>query len=169
LPRISMLFLMGGFFLWVVFNPIYCLGDNPKRLAGIEVGDCKACHGNTTVLPEGHDSTNKQTVIDCNGCHSDPCNSLRGKMPLNHLHQLAGVNCAMCHQKQTSFSAVLTQQCLACHGGIEKIVEKTSQLDPNPHNSPHYGSSLDCDLCHHHHVRSENFCNQCHEFNRAVP
>ncbi|MBW2098891.1 MAG: cytochrome c3 family protein [Deltaproteobacteria bacterium] len=35
-------------------------------------------------------------------------------------------------------------------------------MDPNPHNSPHYGADLDCNFCHHQHSKSENFCAQCH-------
>jgi cytochrome c oxidase cbb3-type subunit 3 len=33
---------------------------------------------------------------------------------------------------------------------------------PNPHTSPHYGTELDCNLCHRQHAKSENYCAQCH-------
>ncbi|WP_418869780.1 cytochrome c3 family protein, partial [Sutterella wadsworthensis] len=39
----------------------------------------------------------------------------------------------------------------------------------NPHVSPHYGKTLECTNCHLMHQESENYCNQCHEFNFKVP
>ncbi len=33
-----------------------------------------------------------------------------------------------------------------------------------PHTSPHYGTELDCTLCHKQHAKNENYCNQCHKF-----
>ncbi|MFP4037150.1 MAG: cytochrome c3 family protein, partial [Desulfobacteraceae bacterium] len=33
----------------------------------------------------------------------------------------------------------------------------------------HYGPELDCDLCHHIHDESENFCNECHSYEFVIP
>ncbi|MFZ7110919.1 MAG: cytochrome c3 family protein [Desulfatiglandales bacterium] len=64
---------------------------------------------------------------------------------------------------------VLTKKCLECHGPLRNVAEMTAAIEPNPHDSPHYGSELDCDLCHHQHKKSENFCNECHSFEFVTP
>jgi hypothetical protein len=80
----------------------------------------------------------------------------------------AELTCNDCHLK-TKPEPLTTEQCLSCHGSLEKVAEATKDLDPDPHNSPHYGPELDCDLCHHEHSVSENFCAQCHEWELTVP
>jgi len=82
--------------------------------------------------------------------------------------QCAEISCADCHLTGNP-KPLGTEDCLACHGSFEEIAGGTAKLDPNPHNSPHYGPELDCDLCHHEHSRSENFCAQCHEWELIVP
>jgi hypothetical protein len=53
---------------------------------------------------------------------------------------------------------------------MDKVSEKTSKMKPtNPHNSPHYGKKADCNLCHHQHEASENYCSTCHKFEFKVP
>ena len=53
---------------------------------------------------------------------------------------------------------------------VDQLVEKTKNVKPvNPHVSPHYGKTLECTNCHLMHQESENYCNQCHEFNFKVP
>jgi hypothetical protein len=40
----------------------------------------------------------------------------------------------------------------------------------NPHENRHYGTEADCNLCHHQHKKSENFCLPCHQrFDFVVP
>ena len=82
--------------------------------------------------------------------------------------QFAEISCADCHLTGNT-KPLTTEDCLACHGSFEEVAGETAKLDPNPHNSPHYGTELDCDLCHHEHSRSENFCAQCHEWKLIVP
>jgi hypothetical protein len=90
-------------------------------------------------------------------------------MPGGHTHNLAGVTCEKCHGKAQKKEAPEMKLCLTCHNP-EKLVEKTANIKPeNPHTSPHYGNSLDCNLCHIQHGKSENYCNQCHQFNFIVP
>lgn len=83
-------------------------------------------------------------------------------------HEIAEMRCEDCHQISMP-KALTTDECLLCHGNIEEVAEATEGLDPNPHNSPHYGPELDCELCHHEHAESENFCAQCHEWELRVP
>jgi hypothetical protein len=83
---------------------------------------------------------------------------------------LAGLDCTKCHGKTKKPEAATMEQCVACHGPAAKLAEKTQTVKPkNPHTSPHYGTELDCNLCHHQHAKSENYCNQCHQFDFKVP
>lgn len=50
------------------------------------------------------------------------------------------------------------------------LTASTAGVKPtNPHNSPHYGKHADCNLCHHQHEKSENYCTQCHKFDFKLP
>ncbi|MBN1102819.1 MAG: cytochrome c3 family protein [Deltaproteobacteria bacterium] len=90
-------------------------------------------------------------------------------MSLIHIHHLNDIGCQDCHGETTAFHSVGKSQCFNCHGSGEEVGKRTAHQDPNPHLSVHYGADLDCDLCHHVHGKSENFCNQCHEFKFLVP
>jgi len=58
---------------------------------------------------------------------------------------------------------------MGCHD-TEAISAATEKMTPaNPHNSPHYGKQSDCNLCHHQHEKSENYCARCHKFDFNVP
>lgn len=137
--------------------------------SSVEAGDCRGCHGQVQVLPAGHPETQGQSLSDCRECHGEPESSLSGKMSSSHAHNLAGVGCADCHGPGEPSADVPKDQCLACHGSPQEVAKLTADQKPNPHDSIHYGPDLDCDLCHHLHRKSENFCNQCHEFDFIVP
>ncbi|MBU2549375.1 MAG: cytochrome c3 family protein [Proteobacteria bacterium] len=141
----------------------------PSRLETAPPGDCVACHGSKRVLPADHGETKKMARKDCLECHEEKTKSLRTRMPLSHTHWLGHVSCAECHPSGTSGPAPSTNQCLECHGSFETVARATRGMDPDPHNSPHYGMKLDCDLCHHQHAKSENFCAQCHSWTLSVP
>jgi hypothetical protein len=122
------------------------------------------------VLPEKHTATKDMNKDACKACHTKDAMNLTGKMPGSHSHQLAGVNCEKCHGKTGKPEALTMEQCVACHGSTEKLAEKTKDVKPtNPHTSPHYGTNLDCNLCHHQHAKSENYCSSCHKFDFKVP
>ena len=142
----------------------------PKRVATAKPGNCMACHGSEKVLPQGHEDTKAMTFEACKECHPKTgAPRLEGTMPGSHLHQLSGVTCVKCHGKTKKVEAVEMKQCVTCHNA-GKLVEKTEKVKPeNPHTSPHYGSELDCNVCHHQHAKSENFCSQCHKFDFVVP
>jgi len=141
------------------------ISNNPA----VKAGDCRGCHGQDQVLPADHPETKGQSLSDCRNCHKKPESSLKGKMSLSHTHNLAGVACADCHGPGEPSAPVVKDQCLACHGSGPEVAGLTAEQKPNPHDSPHYGPDQDCDLCHHLHQKSENLCNQCHEFNLVVP
>jgi len=99
-------------------------------------------------------------------------------------HAEAGVDCLECHHKsivakigeginyltgnyenplkERDFSK---EECLRCHehGSYEQLVELTADLDPNPHDPPHY-QEMECSFCHKMHRKSEIYCAQCHSF-----
>jgi hypothetical protein len=142
----------------------------PKKLTTAKPGDCAACHGVEKVLPSDHKATKTMTYKDCLECHEKGgAMSLRTKVPASHLHQLSGVNCVKCHGKTKKPKEVEMKGCVACHK-TDTVAQATAKVKPqNPHESPHYGTSLDCNLCHHQHSKSENYCSQCHKFDFVVP
>lgn len=141
----------------------------PKLNPAAKGGDCAACHGEEKVLPDNHMDTKAMDWKGCSMCHQGE-KSLAGKLPGMHHHELAGIGCTECHGKTDKPEPLAMEKCIACHGSTEKLAEKTKDIKPhNPHDSPHYGTDLDCTLCHHQHKKSENYCAQCHDFNFVVP
>lgn len=143
----------------------------PKKLATAKPGNCAACHSGEKVLPPGHEDTRNMTFKQCKECHHKAgSETLFGKMPLGHIHQLAGTTCIKCHGKTKAREMVEMVKCVDCHGSSDKLAERTANVKPaNPHTSPHYGTGLDCNVCHHQHTKSENYCSQCHKFDFMVP
>jgi len=135
-------------------------------------GDCAACHKDKKVLPAGHVATKDFSYKDCLGCHvagEGTPGSLRTHIPLWHIHALNGVKCAQCHGNGKKFEPVEMYKCVSCHD-TKALALKTADLKPtNPHNSRHYGTEADCNLCHHQHRNSQNNCADCHKFAFIVP
>ncbi len=90
---------------------------------------------------------------------------------LGKLHASMGITCAQCHENVKKPAAVPMLKCVSCHGPTEKLAAKTAHVKPrNPHENRHYGTEADCNLCHHQHKKSVNFCLPCHQrFNFVVP
>ncbi|GFO66665.1 hypothetical protein GMLC_02440 [Geomonas limicola] len=90
---------------------------------------------------------------------------------LGKVHAGAGIACAMCHVDAQHPQPVPMEKCLSCHGETRKLAEKTANVKPrNPHENRHYGTEADCNICHHQHKKSQNFCLPCHErFDFVVP
>ncbi len=149
----------------------------PTRAAAVnqmqaKAWDCGACH-KEAVLPADHVSTKEMPYEGCLVCHlsgADNARSLRGRLPASHIHAFKNVNCVQCHGKVKKYEAVDMPKCVACHGSTAGLAKKTAGVQPqNPHTSPHYGTNLECNLCHHQHARSEDYCAYCHKFNFVVP
>ena len=85
-------------------------------------------------------------------------------------HVAMGLQCETCHgPDKANLKEPATADCTGCHA-VDALVAKTKDVKPtNPHMSPHYRSELDCTNCHMGHMESENFCNQCHQFNFKLP
>lgn len=146
------------------------LSAAPKANPKAKAGECGSCHKKDKVVPDGHPETKGIKWQGCKECHQEEKIALTGKVPGSHIHQLSGITCTGCHGKAKKKEALKMEKCVSCHGNTEKLAEKTAMVKPeNPHTSPHYGTSLDCNLCHHQHAKSENFCSQCHNFDFKVP
>lgn len=145
-------------------------GQEPKRLPAAKPADCTSCHTGKSPLPKDHPATEGLTLKDCQRCHAKGSEqSLSGKLPLSHLHQLQGATCAQCHEDVNNPEPVAKSRCISCHD-MEKVAAVTASVKPtNPHTSPHYGKKSDCNLCHHQHETSENYCAQCHKFDFKLP
>ena len=88
---------------------------------------------------------------------------------LAHIHETKGLDCAACHAAPNNPEPVEADICMRCHEP-EKVSAATEKMAPtNPHNSPHYGQQADCNLCHHQHEKSEDYCAKCHKYNFNVP
>jgi len=82
-------------------------------------------------------------------------------------HKLRGVGCEGCHKESPPKERVPTSVCNKCHGDQVKLANRTQKVIPNPHDS-HLGN-VECELCHHAHKPSEDYCGNCHEFGYKVP
>lgn len=160
-------FIFAGLVLSGFFAGCCFAADKKPSVQG---GNCQGCHGSQAqILPAGHVETKGQNMDFCRQCHQGSKSGLKGKLPLSHSHFLSGIHCAECHEKIASPEPLRTKQCFSCHISAAEVAKRTAGQNPNPHNSIHYGPDLDCDLCHHVHRQSENFCNQCHEYTFTVP
>ena len=168
IPGSTMFRLLRLVGLAVAFLALPPLRAEAKRLATAKPGQCKTCHSQSPRLPKGHTDTKGLTLQDCRACHEKgSASDLTGKLPLMHAHQMKGVTCAQCHGAGKP-QPVEKEKCQSCHD-LKGLTEKTANLKPqNPHHSPH-GYQEDCNLCHHQHGKSENFCVSCHAFDFKVP
>jgi cytochrome b subunit of formate dehydrogenase len=144
--------------------------SSPKRLVDAKPGDCMACHaGAEPVLPEGHPATGDMTMQTCTACHGKDAVPLKSKMPTGHTHMLSGISCRVCHGDGEPSAEVEMKTCTNCHDTktLAEVPAKGPSL-PNPHNS-HYGTDLDCSLCHFQHKKSGNMCLDCHSFDNVTP
>jgi hypothetical protein len=174
-------FLSVMLFLAVVIGVGFCASNSDaaawRKLATANAttkpGDCAACHKNAKVLPGQHVATKSMSYKDCQACHtqgSESPGSLYGKIPGHHIHALSGVQCSQCHGNTKHYAPVAMNKCLSCHGDTKELAKKTADVKPhNPHESRHYGTEADCNLCHHQHEKSVNHCGECHPFRFVVP
>lgn len=166
------LFLLAAFDSGLYAAPKAKGGADKSKTVEVKAGDCAACHKDTKKLPDNHVATKDMPYDGCVVCHiSGEGNAgvLRGKLPGSHVHGLKDIKCAQCHGKVKKPDPVQMSQCVTCHPA-DNVAKKTANVKPNnPHDSPHYGKSADCNLCHHQHAKSEDYCAQCHSFKFMVP
>ena len=86
------------------------------------------------------------------------------------LHKAKGVTCVDCHGNGKKKTFVTAVRCLSCHGPAADLVKKTAAVKPeNPHDSPHWGPTMECNVCHRQHEKTVNWCNHCHAYGFNVP
>ena len=99
--------------------------------------------------------------------------SWAGSNYTDNLHARAGIACTQCHGKELPKpdDAVENARCLACHGPMDKLAQKTEPKDfkdRNPHKS-HLGD-IACTVCHKGHGESKVYCLSCHQkFQMKIP
>jgi hypothetical protein len=81
---------------------------------------------------------------------------------LGDKHKVAGITCDGCHKENPPKERVSTAVCTKCHGDQAKVAQRTQKVIPNPHDS--HLENVKCELCHHAHKRSEDYCITCHDF-----
>ena len=165
---------LSGTILFIILSSYNTLSgadtDAPKRLAEARPGDCSACHtGGKQVLPGDHVQTKTMRLEQCLACHPKEKAAITLKMPTSHAHMLSGITCQACHGQKMPYSPVDMKTCTACHS-TEILAKAPAEgiNKPNPHNS-HYGTDVDCALCHRQHAKSEFMCAQCHDFKNVTP
>jgi hypothetical protein len=86
------------------------------------------------------------------------------------LHKAKGVGYRECHGKTKQPTFVPAARCLECHGPLDALIRKTASVKPqNPHDSPHWGARMECNVCHLQHEKTVSWCNYCHAFGFKVP
>ena len=63
-------------------------------------------------------------------------------MPMKH-SMAAQMQCSTCHDNTTEFTKPSTQKCESCHGPMAQIKTKANPQDKYPHQSAHYGNTVD--------------------------
>lgn len=81
---------------------------------------------------------------------------------LDQFHANNDISCVDCHGDATPRQPVSMLKCIECHDPGE-LAAATAELEPtNPHENRHFGTGMDCNLCHHQHQKSVNYCLPCH-------
>ena len=81
-----------------------------------------------------------------------------------HHFNVLGTNgtCKTCHQVDVPTERPSDMSCVACHGTMDKIPTQANPYDKYPHDSDHYGNTLECTACHAEHKPSQDLCSTCH-------
>ena len=169
--HIILRFVSGVFLLFLISCSVSEISEtaSDKAPTSPKPGDCIACHEGKEVIPGGHVDIKKMMSDECGACHEPGPSSLRGKIPLSHTHYLDGITCKGCHEDPASAKAADMKVCQTCHSDPAALIEAASELEINPHFSPHEGKISDCNKCHHMHKSSENNCAHCHGLDYKVP
>lgn len=91
-------------------------------------------------------------------------NTLSG-VPIKAYHFNAmgdDVTCKTCHETAVPVERPNQDTCIGCHGTMDEIPTKENKFDKFPHDSDHYGNTLECTACHAEHKPSRALCNNCH-------
>lgn len=119
----------------------------------------------------------------CGTCHimDRYVESYLGSNDMDHVHELAGVQCKECHSAYGipeeiesgikfvtgNYDKSMPQRkfdddmCIQCHISMDYMAQQTDFLRRNPHMS--HWPDLKCRHCHISHGEQIDYCSQCHE------
>ena len=100
-------------------------------------------------------------LLSCSAFAADAPKTLAG-MPMKHT-MAAQMKCSTCHGDTTEFTKPATKQCESCHGPMAQIKTKANPQGKYPHQSAHYGNTVDCVVCHSEHKANQDLCSNCHQ------
>ena len=159
---------------------------------------CRSCHAPASTKPASqvgqmiHASLPPEGQMACVDCHrnlvhsrpgslsaADELNAIKRAMHdsvqsphLANIHLQKNLSCTTCHGNDLipdANATAINAQCVACHGGMEKVAathKGPSYL--NPH-AAHLGN-IPCSSCHMGHQESKAYCLNCHtNFNMPIP
>ena len=120
--------------------------------------------------------TNAEQALEQNSLHQTVLDfidtSIYGQVPVKGYHKKIhqnGNSCELCHGSKEPVTPADTANCANCHGTPEDVSQLTEEMEPNPHNSPHWEAELPCDSCHIEHGESKSACSDCHQFDFQTP
>jgi DnaJ-class molecular chaperone len=120
--------------------------------------------------------TNAEQALEQNSLHQKVLDfidtSIYGQVPVKGYHKKIhqnGNSCELCHGSKEPVTPADTANCANCHGTPEDVSQLTEEMEPNPHNSPHWEAELPCDSCHIEHGESKSACSNCHQFDFQTP
>ncbi|MFT5805773.1 MAG: hypothetical protein ACI9LG_000010 [Moritella dasanensis] len=120
--------------------------------------------------------TNAEQALEQNSLHQKVLdfidNSIYGQVPVKGYHKKIhqnGNSGELCHGSKEPVTPADTANCANCHGTPEDVSQLTEEMEPNPHNSPHWEAELPCDSCHVEHGESKSVCKNCHQFDFQTP
>lgn len=134
--------------------------------------DCTGCHayvpGKQFATATGKGNLGALDIQQYERLHKAVASAASSK-GLAAIHSTKqNLSCGACHGKQLipdDNETVVNKQCVACHGGYDKLAvltkAKLKNPDINPHGS-HLGTQIACTVCHQGHVESKAYCLNCH-------
>lgn len=150
--------MVGGFLIPFVILLFVILGYSGWQLTYNPKTSCNLCHNiqpyvksyfESTYLDSAHADAN----VGCKDCHEASVFSVMGE---GWKYITGSYKTPM---REIEFSK---EQCLECHRSYSSLIEQTSDLKPNPHDSPH-SLEAECSTCHKSHRESTILCSQCHQ------
>lgn len=142
--------------------------------------DCTGCHayapGKRFATATGKGNLGALDIQQYERLHKAVASAASSKgLAAVHGNKL-DLSCGACHGKQLipdDNETVVNKQCVACHGGYDKLAvltkAKLKNPDINPHGS-HLGTQIACTVCHQGHVESKAYCLNCHtNFTMPMP
>jgi fumarate reductase flavoprotein subunit len=76
-------------------------------------------------------------------------------------HIAGGMDCAGCHG-DGEIKPLQGDKCLSCHESYDALANRTTDMNPNPHDNHQTMTGIDCMQCHKGHKPDVVLCERCH-------